>query len=64
MSRDERVSPVQAIWDSIATDASESLLTDTQRAELDKRIAEDDANPDDVVSWEEAKLRILARLKS
>jgi putative addiction module component (TIGR02574 family) len=29
------------------------LLTEAQRRELERRVAEDDANPDDVVPWEQ-----------
>ena len=30
-------------------------LTPAERAEIDQRIAEDDADPEDVVSWQQAK---------
>jgi putative addiction module component (TIGR02574 family) len=36
-------------------------LTDAQRAELRRRAAEDDANPDDTVPWEEVYSGILRR---
>ena len=39
------------------------LLTDAQRRELERRIAEDDANPDDVVPWEQVKALTMSRLK-
>ena len=38
-------------------------LTDAQRAELDKRIADYEANPDDTVSWGEVKVSITKCLK-
>lgn len=38
-------------------------LTEAQRAELDRRIAEHEASPDDVVPWEEVKASITKRLK-
>jgi putative addiction module component (TIGR02574 family) len=46
---------------SIAADSADVRLTDAQRAELQKRIEEDDANPDDVTPWEKSKLQTLAR---
>jgi len=64
MSRDQRIALVQEIWDSILAEPGPSLLTDAQSQELRRRVAEDDANPNDVVPWEEAKARILARLKA
>ena len=38
-------------------------LTDAQRAELERRLADHKANPDDVVSWKEIKARALARFQ-
>jgi len=34
------------------------LLTDEQRADLDRRLAEYEANPENVFSWEEVKSRL------
>ena len=48
---------------SIAADNAPVQLTDAQRAELQKRTEEDDANPDDVTPWEQVKASTLARLK-
>jgi putative addiction module component (TIGR02574 family) len=60
---DERLTLVEEIWDSIAADTGAVPLTDAQRIELEKRIAEDDARPDDVTPWEQVKASTLARLK-
>jgi len=60
---EDRLSLVEQIWDSIAADSAAVPLTDAQRAELDRRIADHEANPDDIVSWEEAKASIAERLK-
>jgi len=60
LSVEERLVLVEELWDSIA-DATP--LTDAQRAELDRRLADHEAHPDDVVSWEEVKSSIAARLK-
>lgn len=35
-------------------------LTDAQRAELQKRIEDDDAHPDDVMPWDQVKASTLA----
>lgn len=59
---EERLALVEEIWDSIAADAGALPLTDAQRRELDQRIAEDDAHPEDVTSWEQVKASTLARL--
>ncbi|HLF12515.1 MAG TPA: addiction module protein [Gammaproteobacteria bacterium] len=60
---EDRLALVEEIWDSIAVDSAAVPLTDAQRAELDRRIAEHESNPNDVVSWEEAKASIAERLK-
>jgi putative addiction module component (TIGR02574 family) len=52
---EERLRIIQIIWDSIAAVPPTVPLTPAERAELDQRIAEDDADPGDVVSWQEAK---------
>lgn len=50
----------QAIWDSLP-ERPESLLSEGQRRELERRAADADANPDDVVPWDEVKAQALAR---
>ena len=60
---DERLDLVEQIWDSIAADSAAVALTDPQRAELDRRIADHEANPDDIVSWENVKTSVSERLK-
>ena len=60
---EERLTLVEELWDSIAADSAAVPLTEAQRAELDRRIAEHEANPDDVVPWEEVKTSITERLK-
>ncbi len=58
MSIDDRIALVQAIWDSIADETDPFPLTEQQQRELDRRIAELDANPKNVLTWEEIKARI------
>jgi len=55
----ERLVLVEELWDSIATDTP---VTDPQRAELDRRLADHQAHPDDVVPWDEVKASTIARL--
>ena len=58
---DERLALVEEIWATICADAKTFPLTDAQRAELDRRVADDDAFPDDVVPWDEVKASVRAR---
>lgn len=60
---EDRLALVEEIWDSIVADSSAVPLTEAQRAELDRRIAEHEANPDDVVPWDEVKASVIERLK-
>jgi putative addiction module component (TIGR02574 family) len=60
LSIEERLALVEEIWDSIATDSGAVPLTEAQRAELQKRIQEDDAHPDDLTSWEQVKASTLS----
>ncbi len=60
---EERLALVEELWDSIAADSAAIPLTDAQRAELDRRLADHEATPDDVVPWEEVKASITERLK-
>ena len=59
----QRIALVQEIWDTIAAEPHPPLLTEAQRRELERRVAEDDANPNDVVSWEQVKAQALSRLR-
>jgi putative addiction module component (TIGR02574 family) len=53
---EQRLALIEDIWNSIdAEDSASMQLSDAKRAELAARLAEDDANPDDVVSWESIK---------
>ena len=58
---EERLALVEDLWDSIAADSAAVPLTEAQRIELQKRIEEDDAHPDDVIPWEQIKASTLAR---
>jgi putative addiction module component (TIGR02574 family) len=60
---EERLALVEDIWDSITADSAALPLTDVQRDELDRRLAEYETNPDDVVPWEELRESITERLK-
>lgn len=63
LPREERLVLVQEIWDTIAADQSTVLLAEALRQELDRRVAEDDASPDDGIPWETVEAQTLERLK-
>jgi putative addiction module component (TIGR02574 family) len=55
LSVNERIALVQDIWDSVAETVQAQPPSDAQRAELDRRLAEDDLQPDDTTDWEAIK---------
>jgi len=59
---EDRLALVEEIWASICADALIFPLSEAQRAELDRRVADDDAFPDDVIPWDEVKRSVRARL--
>jgi len=61
MSIEERISLATAIWESIATEPHRPLLTEMQRQELDRRLTEHAARPEDVVPWEQIQAEALSR---
>ena len=61
LSIQERIRIVQAILESIAAEQDYPDLTDFQKQELDRRIDDYEANPDNVLTWEEVKASVKAR---
>lgn len=63
LSMEDQLSLVEEIWDNLAMHNADILsISDLQKAELDRRLAEYEANPDDVIPWDEIKAEALARL--
>ena len=59
---EDRIALASDLWESIETEA-ESLRYDPRAAlsELQRRIADDDANPDDTIPWEQVAAEATAR---
>jgi putative addiction module component (TIGR02574 family) len=60
-SVEDRLRLMEQIWAGLLDQGYQPALTDEQKAEIDRRLADDDAAPDDVVSWEEVKAEALRR---
>jgi putative addiction module component (TIGR02574 family) len=60
---EERLALVEELWDSIAADSAAVSLTDAQRSELDRRLAEHETHPDDTVTLDEVKRSLDERLR-
>lgn len=63
MSVADRISLVQDILDSVAADQPRPPLSDAKRQDLDRRLADAAANPDDGVPWEQVEAAALARFR-
>jgi putative addiction module component (TIGR02574 family) len=60
---EERLSLVEELWDSIAADSEAVPLTVPQSVELDRRLADHEADPTDVTSWDEVRSSVNDQLK-
>jgi len=58
---EDRLRLMEQIWDGLLDQGHVPMLTEAQSAEIERRIAEDEEAPDDVVSWEEVKAEALRR---
>ncbi len=61
LSIQARIRLVQAILESIAAEQVHPDLTEFQKQELDRRINDSEANPENVLTWEEVKASVKAR---
>lgn len=61
LSIDERMQLVEAVWDGIAAEQPTPQLTEAQKHELERRLAELDASPEIAVPWEEVWAQAKAR---
>ena len=57
----ERIALAQEILDSVAAEQPRPPLSEAKRRELDCRIADEVANPEDGVPWEDVEAAALAR---
>ncbi len=62
MNIDDRIRLVDAIWEGIEAEQPVPELTEAQKRELDRRLADAEASPEDEVPWEEVNAEIKARL--
>lgn len=58
LSVPERIELVAAIWDSMAFEINALPISENHRAELDRRLADFEANPEAGRSWQEVRARL------
>lgn len=61
LSIPERLDLVEDIWDSIAQDAQALALTVEERAELDRRWADHERDPNSAIPWEIVRNELFRR---
>jgi putative addiction module component (TIGR02574 family) len=59
----EQIELVEAIWDGIVQSSAVPSLTEAQKTELDQRLADHLAAPDNVVPWSEVKTAALTKIE-
>jgi putative addiction module component (TIGR02574 family) len=65
LSVEERLQLVEDLWDSIEADTRDKPfeLSDEEKAELDRRLAEHEANPESALRWEDVRARLWEKYK-
>src|SRR3954470_12342308 len=61
MTVGERIALAQEILDSVAAEQPRAPLSEAKRSELQRRLADEAANPADAIPWEEVEAAALAR---
>ena len=62
LSVEDQLELMTVLWDDIAKRNVVPPPTDAQKAEFDRRLTDHEANPDDVVPWDEIKTSALAHI--
>jgi putative addiction module component (TIGR02574 family) len=59
---DEQIDLVDAIWEDIGNRGAAPLPTEAQKIELDRRLADYLAYPEDAVPWQPLKAAAMAKI--
>lgn len=62
-SPEDRFRLIDEIWDGLVNEGHEPALSAAQIEEIERRLADDDANPDDVLPGEEVIAAALKRAR-
>lgn len=63
LSLEEQLALVHEIWDHIVASGANLPLSNSWREELRRRVAEDDAEPNALIPWEQVKAEALKRCR-
>jgi putative addiction module component (TIGR02574 family) len=59
----ERLQIIGELWDSIEADTDSPPSTEDQQEEIERRLADLEANPDDVLEWTDVRARLWSKVK-
>jgi len=62
LSVEERLQLIGELWDSIEAE-EHPPLSEAWKKEIERRLDDLEANPDDVLPWEEVRARLWSRVK-
>ena len=63
LSPAERIQLAEDLWDSVAAQPEHlPALSDDQRREIERRVAEHTRDPSSALTWEEVRARLWSRL--
>ena len=60
---EDRLALVEELWHSIAAEVEQAPLTESQRQEVDRRLAAHRENPQAAIPWEQVEAEALTRLR-
>ncbi len=60
---EDRLALAEALWDSVFEGTEADALSEPQRDELARRLADSNSRPDGVTPWEVVKARAVARAR-
>jgi putative addiction module component (TIGR02574 family) len=63
LSAGDRMAIAHAIWDSITPETEATPLTESEKAEVDRRLAAHRADPTAAIPWDQIEAEALARLQ-
>ncbi|CAN5548102.1 MAG: addiction module protein [Actinomycetota bacterium] len=63
LSVPERIQLAEDLWDSIAKESEALSLTDAQKAEIERRLAEHERDHESAIPWEEVRERLRKRFE-
>ena len=61
LSIEDRLALAELLWDDVAAEVERQPLTEAQRAELERRVADADAHPGEGIPWEVVLAEARAR---